>query len=228
MPVIFMPIFATYRDTFSSMSASSQALFAPLWPLCKIAFKKVAVFFSEKSRNPDLGPFVLFGFDAVAAITGNILFLSAKDVRSVLAMISLDLAENIVIALRAHFIAEDFEKSVAAKKTATLEHDMMALKKEMATVVVRACKSERELQFIQNHLGISHELVSLGNFKNNGAVVLDSSPSAWSHSDAASSLDEHAAEKLDQFAAADNVRLKLNKAARLLVCLVASESSETM
>jgi len=54
----------------------------------KLAVKQVAAKLVDMGKNPDAAPFMLMTFDAVAAMCGNFLFLSASDVPSVFAMIS--------------------------------------------------------------------------------------------------------------------------------------------
>jgi len=74
LPVVFLLVFSTYRVIFSKLSASHQTYFAPLWPLIKIAFKLAAVKIVERANNPDIAPFMLFGFDLFAAMSTNFLF----------------------------------------------------------------------------------------------------------------------------------------------------------
>ena len=99
LPVAFLLVFSMYRVVFSQLPPSHQTYVAPLWPFIKIAFKVAAVKIVGRANNPDLGPFMLFAFDALAAMSSSFLFLSAAEVDSVFAMISVDLVENLAMAI---------------------------------------------------------------------------------------------------------------------------------
>ena len=100
LPVMFLFMFFFYRVLFNKMNSAEQAMFAPLWPILKIGLKALASKLIELGENPDAGPFLLFVFDSVSALAGNFLFMSANSVSSVLTMISIDVIENLVLAIR--------------------------------------------------------------------------------------------------------------------------------
>ena len=58
----------------------------------------------KRANNPDMAPFMLLGFDAIAGMSGNFLFLSASEPGSVLSMIFVDVIENMGIAIRVIFL----------------------------------------------------------------------------------------------------------------------------
>ncbi|GMI43117.1 hypothetical protein TrCOL_g9071 [Triparma columacea] len=100
LPAVFMVGFCFYRSAFMQMTTGQQAAFGPVWPIMKLGLKQLAAKLVEMGKNPDASPFMLMTFDAVAGMCGNFLFISATDVSSVFAMISVDIMENIFIALR--------------------------------------------------------------------------------------------------------------------------------
>ena len=65
----------------------------------------------ELGKNPDMAPFSLFALDAIAAMSGNLLFLSSNDVSSVLAIIAIDMVENFWMASRVVFLLQDADRA---------------------------------------------------------------------------------------------------------------------
>lgn len=84
--------------------------------MLKFSFKSGSAKLTELGKNPDAAPFVLFIFDAVAALSGNFLFMSALSIESVIVMITLDLIENFIIAGRITILLNQFLKFRREKK----------------------------------------------------------------------------------------------------------------
>jgi len=120
MPFLFIMIFAVYRIVFAQLAsnARTQAVFGALWPMMKIFFKFIVAKLSDLSNNPDVSPFVLWCFDCVSASCGNLLFLSASDVTSVITMILFDICENMTIAVRVVFKVSRYRRISAEMKQA--------------------------------------------------------------------------------------------------------------
>jgi hypothetical protein len=69
LPAVFMVGFCFYRAAFMQMSTGEQAAFGPVWPIMKLLLKKLAAYLVERGNNPDMSPFMLMTFDAVAAVS---------------------------------------------------------------------------------------------------------------------------------------------------------------
>ena len=55
---------------------------------------------AEKGGNPDAAPLLIFTFDLVSGMASSFLFLSCADVSSVFSLISIDMLENLFMALK--------------------------------------------------------------------------------------------------------------------------------
>jgi hypothetical protein len=66
--------------------------------------KKAATVLVDKGNNPDTAPYLMFCFDAVAAMAGNFLFLSSSDFSVVLVMIMMDMCENLLLGMRVVYL----------------------------------------------------------------------------------------------------------------------------
>jgi hypothetical protein len=82
-------------------------------------------------KNPDAAPFILFIFDAVAAMCGNLLFLSASNVYSVFSMIAVDVIENISLAIRVILLVQKSHDIGLDRKFAQKEEEMRVVKEEL-------------------------------------------------------------------------------------------------
>ena len=96
VPVVFIVAFAF----FAQLNPAQQAMSGPLWLLIKMLLKKLGTWLVDKGKSPEAAPFMLFALDAVAAMCGNFLFLSASEMSSVFTMISVDVVENLSCSRR--------------------------------------------------------------------------------------------------------------------------------
>jgi hypothetical protein len=94
LPIVFLVVFAFYRAAFIQMGPGQQALFAPVWPILKLGLKKAAAALVDAGGNPDAAPYLVWALDAVSAMAGNFLFISASGISSVFTMISVDVVES--------------------------------------------------------------------------------------------------------------------------------------
>jgi hypothetical protein len=94
LPVVFLVVFAFYRAAFIQMGPGQQALFSPVWPILKLGMKKAGAALVDAGGNPDAAPYLLWTLDAICAMSGNFLFISASDISSVFTMISVDVMES--------------------------------------------------------------------------------------------------------------------------------------
>ncbi len=124
LPIFFSATFGFYRTLFSQVNILYQAILSPFWVAIKITFKTVATRLVDMGNNPDAAPYLMFCFDAVAAMAGNFLFLSTNGVSIVFVMVALDVLENMAIALRVVFlvlksrvIAPDSEDTRESRET---------------------------------------------------------------------------------------------------------------
>jgi hypothetical protein len=205
LPVVFLALFSVYRVAFAQMSASEQFMFAPVWPFLKIALKKVATRLAELASNPDVVPFVLFSFDAVAAMCGSLLFLSASEVDSVLAMISVDLCENMVMAIRVMFHIHEYDKIEGERKLTDLESKVTL---EMETIRLEMAAMKMEFQAQLSHRSSTTE---------------ESFPSPLEDT---TGNNAEEVQLLEPEQPLDDNAVRLHKAVRLLLAFVASEASE--
>jgi hypothetical protein len=149
LPVAFLLVFSMYRVVFSRLPPSHQTYVAPLWPFIKIAFKVAAVKIVERANNPDLGPCMLFAFDAMAAMSSNFLFLSAAEADSVFAMISVDLVENLAMAINVILLINRHHRAVEEKERAKLVARVDALERERAKLAARADASDARVDALE-------------------------------------------------------------------------------
>ena len=98
----------------------------PLWPL----IKKLGTWLVAEGKNPDAVPYLLFAFDATAAMSSNFLFLFASDVSSVFTMIS-DVVENLVIALRVVFMVQASRNANVDRDNKKKDDDISDLKQHL-------------------------------------------------------------------------------------------------
>ncbi|GMH90978.1 hypothetical protein TrST_g6864 [Triparma strigata] len=132
MPIVFSAAFGFYRTLFSQLGAFEQGLVAPLWVLIKIAFKKTASILVDMGSNPDAAPYLMFCFDAVAAMAGNFLFLSTSHWSVVFIMIAVDMTENLVIGLRVVYLVLK-SRSIAPEEATGEGHEFGVLKAVQAS-----------------------------------------------------------------------------------------------
>ena len=104
LPIVFSATFGFYRTLFSQVDSFYQKLLAPVWVFIKICMKKAATVLVDKGNNPDTAPYLMFCFDAVAAMAGNFLFLSSSDFSVVLVMIMMDMCENLLLGMRVVYL----------------------------------------------------------------------------------------------------------------------------
>ena len=96
--------------------------------MIKTAFETMAVKAVESANNPDMAPFVLFSFNALAGLSGNFLFLSVSEPESVLSMIFVDVIENMSMAIWVIFLINAYQKAEEGRKreqTVALSTDKM-------------------------------------------------------------------------------------------------------
>jgi len=149
LPIVFLVVFVFFRAFFMNLNPAQQAFAGPLWPLIKMLLKKLCTKLVDKGKNPDAAPFMHFCFDSAAALSGNFLFLSASDVSSVLTMISVDVIENLILALRVAFmVQESRSKSVERemerkdKRIEALEQNLEWLDKNDGMLYARITRLE--------------------------------------------------------------------------------------
>jgi hypothetical protein len=106
LSIVFVVVFCFFRAAFEQCTPGQQAFLSPLWPLLKIVFKILAMKLVDLGKNPDAAPYMMFFFDLAGAMCGNWLFLSASGASSVLTMISVDVVENLSIALRVVYMVQ--------------------------------------------------------------------------------------------------------------------------
>lgn len=104
LPIAFSAVFGFYRTLFAQLGSFHQPLISPLWVGIKLGFKFLATKLVDMGNNPDAAPYLMFCFDAVAAMAGNFLFLSTSDFSVVFVMVFLDVMENLVVGLRVVFL----------------------------------------------------------------------------------------------------------------------------
>lgn len=93
IPIVFLFCFVFFRAAFVGCG-KFQVLLSPVWFGIKVGLKGWVRKLVKKGHNPDIGPFLLYGVDAVAAFCGCLLFLDASGGLVVLAMIAFDEFEN--------------------------------------------------------------------------------------------------------------------------------------
>ncbi|GMI14760.1 hypothetical protein TrLO_g4327 [Triparma laevis f. longispina] len=144
MPIAFSATFGFYRTLFAQLGPFEQGLVAPFWVAIKIAFKKTASILVDMGNNPDAAPYLMFCFDAVAAMAGNFLFLSTSHWTVVFVMILVDMTENAIVGLRVVYLILK-SRSIAPEEIAALTegHDLE---------VVTAVKQSKILRRLERHL----------------------------------------------------------------------------
>jgi hypothetical protein len=212
LPIFFLVLFSVYRVAFAQMSPSYQFMFAPVWPFLKIALKKVSTRLSELGNNPDIVPFVLFTFDAGAAMCGSLLFLSASEVDSVLAMISVDLCENMVLAIRVMFLIHEYDKIEGERKLTNLETKVATVTVEMETVKLEMAAMKMKFQAQLRHRRCS-------------SITEETPHSPLDCQDTTGNSAEEAL-LLEPEPPLDDNAIRLHRAVGLLLAFVASEASE--
>ncbi|GMI41159.1 hypothetical protein TrCOL_g2730 [Triparma columacea] len=145
LPIVLIVVFAFYRAAFIQMGPGQQALFGPVWPLLKLGFKKVATLLVDAGGNPDAAPYMLWVFDAVCAMSGNFLFISASNISSVFTMISVDVVENLFLALRLVFKIQRSRNATQERLTREKDTKLAKIEARLArleNVVVEVPDSE--------------------------------------------------------------------------------------
>jgi hypothetical protein len=218
LPVVFLLVFATYRAIFSQLPPSHQTYVAPLWPLIKVIFKLGAVKIVERANNPDIAPFILFTFDAFAGMSANFLFLSAAEADSVLAMISIDLLENMSMAIKVILLVNGHQKTVEeqerAKMLAMIVHQGLTIKQHEKTLARQSVMMMRQIarQEIHAHENRKHEGAD-------GSVAVEEEAVG----EAVPLMDE--VDATPEYDAAIGAVL-LHKAVRMILSFAASECAE--
>lgn len=210
MPIIitfwvtaFIVVFSFYRIAFERMKPGEQLLFAPLWPLAKVLFKKGGDAMVNKAENPDSGPFVLWFFDAIAACAANLLFLSAGDAMSVLFMIGIDIIENMTLALRVLYRVHRYR---------AVEHELrlQRLERQGSTAAAERRAIQRDFEELRLSFRSVHVVTDCG--KKN-------------------SDDKHIEDKVvlvEEPHISSKNNMLLSSAVRILLGFVASETSEIL
>ena len=125
-PVAFLVFFQAYRTVLANLEPSQQQYFTLLFGIVKVGFKQVAIKLVEVGNNPDMGPFNMFFYDAIAALSANIMFMilaesdssscntsedaKSERVQAVINLIMIDILENIYQAFQALFLVKKFQK----------------------------------------------------------------------------------------------------------------------
>lgn len=204
IPIVFLFVFAFYRAAFIQMGPGQQALFGPVWPLLKLGFKKVATLLVDAGGNPDAAPYLLWVCDATCAMSGNFLFISASNISSVFTMISVDVVENLFLALRLVF-------KIQRSRNATQERLTREKDAKLAKIEARL---EREVDHVKARLArLENVVVEVPDVDTEDAEASDS---------------QHLLDNDDdgREAAIGEEQLHLHRACRLLLNFMASEMSE--
>ena len=82
------------------MGSVLQVFLAQLWLLLKITIKRATAKLLELGHNPDATPFAMLTFDACSSVASSFLFLSCSNISSVFSIFSIDMVENMTLALR--------------------------------------------------------------------------------------------------------------------------------
>jgi hypothetical protein len=215
LPIVFAVVFAFYRAAFIQMGPGQQALFGPVWPLLKLGFKKAATLLVDAGGNPDAAPYLLWSFDAVCAMCGNFLFISASNISSVFTMISVDVVENLFLALRLVF-------KIQRSRNATQERLTREKDAKLAKIEARL---EREVGHVKARLEreVGHVKARLARLENVVVEVPDADTEDTEASESQRLLDN---DDDGREAAIGEEQLHLHRACRLLLNFMASEMSE--
>ena len=200
----------------------TQSRFTVTFGLLKLAFKQGAIKLVEMGNNPDMGPFCMFFYDAIAALSANILFMdlasseAAANVTSqsgvgegVWNMIMIDILENMYQAFQVLFLVKRFQK--------------IKLRLEKHQQEVRLERIERRLNFTQvkKKVGMFNNSPLRSRFGSTNDEELsgsdDDEVDRWLHGANKSDL-------ADAQRGADQVYM--NKAVRRVLLIVAAEASE--
>ncbi|GMI22771.1 hypothetical protein TeGR_g641 [Tetraparma gracilis] len=148
--IAFVVVFAFYRAAFIQMGPGQQALFGPVWPLLKLVLKKTAAALVDAGGNPDAAPYMLFCLDAVSAMCGNFLFISASGISSVFSMISVDVMENLFLALRLVFQIQRSRNATQARLMREKDAKLADIEARQAATEARQAATEARLARLEN------------------------------------------------------------------------------
>ena len=184
--------------------------------MIKVAFKTVAVKVLERENSPDIAPFLLFRYDALAGMSGNFLFLSASEPESVLSMIFVDVIENMSLAIRAIFLINAYQKA----------EEMAKMEAMASTIEQNAARMEAMASTIEQNVA-TIKMMKILIFEIREAVQVAGVIEQVSNSAAIDGAGDETVPLIDEAAAVpdDNVVL-LHRAVRLILAFVASESAE--
>ncbi|GMI27202.1 hypothetical protein TrCOL_g9466 [Triparma columacea] len=215
LPIVFVVVFVFYRAAFIQMGPGQQALFGPVWPLLKLGFKKVGTLLVDAGGNPDAAPYLLWVLDACCAMCGNFLFISASNISSVFTMISVDVVENLFLALRLVF-------KIQRSRNATQERLTREKDAKLAKIEARL---EREVGHVKARLEreVGHVKARLARLENVVVEVPDADTEDTEASESQRLLDN---DDDGREAAIGEEQLHLHRACRLLLNFMASEMSE--
>ena len=99
----FVAVYCVYFGVFSRLkgTGAAQVWCAIAWTPIKLGVKKIGEFTLTKGHNTDTAPYLLGILDAAYALAANFLFTATDDIAVVIALVSMDLAENSWMTLTA-------------------------------------------------------------------------------------------------------------------------------
>ena len=77
-------------------------------------------------QNPDMAPYLLFIFDALAALCGNFLFMDADGPLVVAAMILLNIVENFLMSVKVVSLMSKSKRMASERKVRASERRVLA------------------------------------------------------------------------------------------------------
>eukprot|EP00518_Triparma_eleuthera_P009567 CAMPEP_0182485474 /NCGR_PEP_ID=MMETSP1319-20130603/45321_1 /TAXON_ID=172717 /ORGANISM="Bolidomonas pacifica, Strain RCC208" /LENGTH=443 /DNA_ID=CAMNT_0024687459 /DNA_START=101 /DNA_END=1429 /DNA_ORIENTATION=+ len=150
LTLLFVICFAFYRSLFISVGESRQIFLSPVWSGIKWAFTGGVKRLIVLGQNPDMAPYLLFIFDALAALCGNFLFMDADGPLVVAAIILLNVVENFLMSVKVVSLMSKSKRMASERKLRKEAEDLGKVEALLQSHEQKIYELEYELEKIKN------------------------------------------------------------------------------